>query len=213
MDATGNVNTGFASYSKIKIGDLNSFNMDLVKFRTVMDSSDNKIIQALINSDDPNDPSDDVTIGNMSVKINDLDVETVYDKHCFTTDSTKARPGAATYYLTIKEGKKHYSTDPTGSDGTEYYIDAESCVWIFLEYEAKNVDYSSGSYVGTGVVGDYQDKGLTIGQLEDTIGNISSEIIGATVHQLYECGMLANEYPNIRGMKIIEVVEKLNQIA
>ena len=214
MDATGNKNTGYQSYSVLKIGDLNSFDMDKVNLKTVMNSSENKIIQALLNSDDPNDDTDNVTIGNMSEKINQLDVETVYDKHCFTSDPTKAVSNAVKYYLTIDEdGKKIYSIDSTGSDGTVYYVDKSSVMWLFLEYTAEGVDYSSGTYVGTGIASKYVDKHLTVGKMDDSIGSISSEIMNASVHQLYECGILSVEYTNIKGMKIIDVVAKLNSVS
>ncbi len=206
--------TGKESYSDITIADMNSFDMDKVNLKTVMNSSENKIIQALLNGDDPNDDTDNVTIGNMSEKINDLDVETVYDKHCFTSDPTKAVSNAAKYYLTIDEdGKKIYSIDSTGSDGTVYYVDNSSVMWLFLEYSSQNVDYTSGSYVGTGVASKYVDKHLTVGKMDDSIGNISSEIMNASVHQLYECGILGSEYPNIKGMKIIDVVAKLDSLS
>jgi hypothetical protein len=213
MDATGNNNTGYASYSKLMVGDLNSFNMDNVKFSTIMESSTNKIIQGLLNSDDPNNPNDDVTVGNMDSRINALVVETVYDKHCFTDDATKAADNATPYYLTIENingvDTKVYSRTGTG---TKYYIAKDSGIWLFLEFRAENVDYSTTDYVGTGAAERYIDKHLTIGQMDSNIGNIAEQIMNSSIHQLYECGMLATEYENIRGMRVLGVIDKLNEL-
>lgn len=213
MDATGTTNTGYASYSQLIVKDLDSFDMDNVKFSTIMESSTNKIIQGLLNSDDPNNPNDDVTVGNMDAKINALDVETVYDKHCFTDDVNKAASNATPYYLTIQKidgvDTKVYSKTGTG---TKYYIAKDSGIWLFLEFRAENVDYSTTDYVGTGSAERYIDKHLTIGQMDSNIGNISAEIIHSSIHQLYECGMLEEEYENIRGMKVLGVIDKLNEI-
>jgi hypothetical protein len=178
-----------------------------------MESSTNKIIQGLLNSDDPNNPNDDVTVGNMDSRINALDVETVYDKHCFTDDATKAADNATPYYLTIENingvDTKVYSRTGTG---TKYYIAKDSGIWLFLEFRAENVDYSSTDYAGTGAAERYIDKHLTIGQMDSNIGNIAEQIMNSSIHQLYECGMLATEYENIRGMRVLGVIDKLNEL-
>jgi len=182
LDETGNEKTYSILRSGLSqpdgyvviVGDLDDFDINKVKLNKVIakaDCEDNKFLSKLVDDET-------VTLGNMSDKINALQIKDVYSINCFTNDSNLAVSGAGRYNLDQQTGT--YTYNASG----EYYLKKDCGSWLFLLYsfDSINSDGHAESYVPTN---------LTVAHLETGVANVSEAVHNATVRQLMDCGLIS----------------------
>ena len=207
-------------YEDITLNHLSNVEIDNVKLSTVMSGSSNDIIQTLIDEDNAHKDEDGyepATLGNIGDRINKLLVKDVYEVDCFTTNISEAVDNPVTYYKSVgQDGKTIYST--TG-EGEEYYVAKSSSVWLFMLFDAEDVDKTTFDeetglelHVGTGVANKYVEMDVTIKELKTRINVVSKNIMKATVRQVCDSGMLEGDYPKIYGLTFSDAIKRLNDL-
>ena len=185
-------------FGSITVADLGSnFKIDQVKLVTVLgDKSDygNNILNVLMSKDDDINP---ITVGNIGERLSNLYISDVYPTDCFVT--TKAYVGQIAYYKDTIDGKVCYVNETIASSTqkatTPYYISNENAhIWLFLYYETDSnndttINQSDRDINGNALI--YRELHHKLSDLQDDVDNISDRVMGATLLQLSDAGLLS----------------------
>ncbi|MBP5466693.1 MAG: hypothetical protein J6Y43_03925 [Clostridia bacterium] len=196
--------TGETDNDDITVGSLSSFNTDDIHLATVVGTTpSNNILQALVDSD--------TTLGNIGTKINDLAITDIFEAECFTTDAADAIDTASVYRLNV-DGS--YTLDTVS--GT-YYVSANSKVWLFMLYDCSGVSAdpatkgAATTYTPVNVKL-YGNGGTDVG-LESRLETVSSNLMGATVRQLVQTGILtespSGKYSPLYSQSFRQILDNL----
>jgi len=194
MDETGNEDiydilregTGKATNAEIKVVDLQDFKITRVKLSTVLSeeqASSNPLLAVLY-------ADEEVTIGNLSQKVNDVRLDEIYNIPCFTTDMQDARDKNLKY--SCDPDDETYTQDASG----EYYINDDVKVWFFIFYEVDKTAGGTDGIDGSGNAIAYKATKSTFGQMESkggevgVVDGINEKVSSATVKQLVDTGVL-----------------------
>ncbi len=176
-----NPSLGVTEREDLTVGCLQSFNQDRVHLSTVISGSGNRILDTLI--------AKDATFGNIGESINDLEMTDVFEVECFTEDSAKAIDTASKYVY--DDNAKTYTLDAGGT----YYISEDAKVWLFVLYDGNGV--ISADTATKGSVEVYTVKSVKLYgnggsdvSLRDRLETVSAMLVGATVRQLVQTGIL-----------------------
>ncbi len=163
--------------TEILLSDLSDgFSLSNVSLKTVLgETSDNVFLSALLSDDD-------VTVGNMTEKMNAIKISDVFTAECFTTDSSKAVEFSVGTYTYKKVGDDYVLSDTAGEDGNLYYVSSESGIWMLMYYNAENPD-------ADGFATQYTATNMTLGDMQEKIDSISGTMTNATIRQLVMCGI------------------------
>ena len=220
------------SYDDIRLSHLSSVEIDNVKLSTVMSDSSNDIIQTLIDEDNARKDEEGyepATLGNIGERINGLLVKDVYKVDCFTTDLLEAVNNPTTYYKTTEtrqvereNGKIEnvvYTVYSTTGTGEKYYVAKSSSVWLFMLFDAEEVDKTTFDeetglelHTGSGIANKYVEMDVSIKELKTRINVVSGNIMNATVRQVCDSGMLDGDYPKIYGLTFSDAIRRLNDL-
>lgn len=170
----------------ITIGDINDFDVANVKLKTVIPSTNNKILSMLLNDET-------VTVGNAGTKINELKVSDIYgddDTKCFTENAT----GNGKYVKLIGTEKETFVLESVydstlhgaKEEGKTYDISPSAGVWFFMFY-AREGDAAAD---GFGVK--YVATDIAFGQMESKVNEVSGSVQNATIRELVSCGLVGD---------------------
>lgn len=167
------------SEENIKIGDFKKFKLSNISLETFMSSSDNKIINALIEQG--------CTVGNIGTQINALKLYDIYGANCFTAHDGSAN----TPKYSLDEKTETYTLDDNGT----YMISKNAGIWLFLCYDGGEVETGANAL---GCRKTYTKSTATMGDLQDVTSGakISTRITSATIRQLVDAGILTSANQN-----------------
>lgn len=194
--------SGRENYDDILISDLkNGINFDNIKLNTVISSSENEVINALLKDDE-------VTLGNLGEKINNLNVYDLYGNRCFTTIEAEALDDVKTdKYKRVENtagtGKYSYVYDTNG----EYYISKEAGFMLLLAFNVTDVNTTNGR------ANKYEPSETTYAEFTqgDTMSNVFQS---ATVYQLIAAGIINdNSYSDaLKAKRLEEILQTINAL-
>ncbi len=201
----------YLEYKKgqIKVKDLSSFNAQSIKLNTVItEANGNKFIEKLLDRDD-------VTVGNIGTKINELKIADVYAHSCFeatTNDYGKYVKivDSDTYIL-----KNYYDANiDTLYNGVQiettfYAVSASANIWLFMLYDTQNVDVGGvmQHHDEHGHAFEYIGSGLTIGEMDTDISGVAGKIENSTLRQLADANILDD--PNSTHVDCSKTINEL----
>ena len=190
MDATG-----VEDSSNLTISSLSDFEIGDVRLHSVIESSTDPILGAVLAKDTEENP---LTISNLGYALHELKITEVFTDIVIFEKvegvTTKAR-------YTFNEVDGSYTLDESG----EYQISDLAKFWLFVMYDCEGIEEETGN--GT----KYTDNHLTVEGLEDGVNDMSTAIIEATMRQLKDAGVITGTYKDsLLKMSLKEVLDTLN---
>ena len=170
--------TGEEKNDEITISAISAFNVENIKLGTAItdpDTKNNKVLKPLLEDDE-------VTLGNLGDKIDNLEVSEIFPQECFTKDYNKSVKDGVKY-ATANDGKT-YTVSSTGS----YYISKEAKVWLFMFYTPSGEEADGSATT-------YTKKNVTFKDMQSQMGTTSVSFTTATVKQLIQSGILTEPNP------------------
>ncbi len=185
--------TGLAA-SDITLGSISGLDINNIHLSTVLSpGSGSNVLDTLLEDDS-------VTLGNLSNKLNDLSLYSVYGKECFVTSGS----GDA-YTKTTVGGKDAYVYDPSGT----YFISPDAGIWLIMCFDA-TTDPSTGRAT------QYVAADTTMNALETNSSSLTSKIQNTTIYQLIAAGMIQDSgtlNPNLKKLTLQQAIDLANSIA
>lgn len=166
----------------ILLSDLSDgFDIGNVKLSTVVgETSGNVFLDALLKDGN-------VTVGNVSEKMNALKISDVYNVESFTTEIEKAvQFNSGVVFSYKKEGDKFVKSGTAGEDGKLYYVNKEAGVWTLMCYSVNGTD-------SDGFATEYVINDVTAGNMKTKIDEMAHTLENFTIRQLVVTGLLAHK--------------------
>ena len=178
---------------QIRIDNLEDFNIDNIHLSTVIDGAEgNEVLEALLSEPD-------TTLGNISAKLNNLKLKTIYNIHDFTENPSEAMPSSPKYTKTTVTNATGTHDHFVLSDSGTYYISKDAKIWLLLLYSAGEKDVNGNAL-------SYTCKDLTLGNINQTISNASTCFMESTIKMLVDSGTLvestAGQYASIYTLTV-----------
>lgn len=206
--------TGVTSNDDLTIGSLSGeFDINKIKLKTIFgeESTGNVLLDSILEGDD-------VTVGNLPDKINNLTLYEAYGEQCFTTDSTNSWIPADHYTkqeITITKADGTVTTeyayyyDETGEG--EYYVSKNSGFMLLLSYKAQETDLTNGRtkiyYPSNYTLKDFE------GNSESSEGEDMNKVVAnAYIYELIAAGIIADneDKPYNNTIKAMTVQQLIN---
>ena len=184
--------TGSGAGGEILVSDLTtSFDVTKINLSTLIEPGNNNVLNTLLEDNT-------VTLANLGDKINDLELQSVFEVECFTTDTTDAviydDPTMGRYKKVSDPDGDRYVLLGSGQTASEiYYISKKTQIWLFMCYDD---DYNSDEVITSadfdsdGFALVYKPMHLTLGNLENKIIQASGQVKSATIRQLVSAGLM-----------------------
>lgn len=179
----------------IKVSDLSSFDMSNIKLNTIIkESTGNQLLDNLL-------AQDDVTIGNIGQKVNEMKIYDLYGESCFTTDSSQSTIPADAYSYDENTHVYTYVPESDRVSGTEYhYVANNSGIMLLLSYDITLKDDANGR------AKTYTPSSYRYTDLEN--GSVTNNLIkDSTVYQLIATGFLSDS--NSKGQPYSDTLKKM----
>ena len=202
---------GTGKNGAIIVSDLKNFKVTELRLSTVIDETDNNILKKLIEDDS-------VTIANLGDKINNIELQTIFEIECFTTDPSKAAIFADSnmgkYRKVVKPQEDCHMYDEDECiceqyvlatyeldlskgeryvDDNIYYVKKDAQIWLFMYYNDDDNDdgiVSNDDFNADGFAKSYKPMHLSFGNLQEKVAIMSDEIKHATIRQLVCSGLM-----------------------
>ena len=213
--------TGAENNDEIYVSALNSFSFSDVKLGTVLtEPTGNEMLDALRKDDS-------VTLSNIGSKLNNLSLYEVYGKNCFVHMSAGADQIApdSPKFKALYDGEKiiGFEHDESVSSDDAWYLHKDDGIWLLLCFKGENFKetflgdnplttdvYETDYWMDTdGRPEKYMISTLTLGALQTDASAVSNAILGATIRQLVDAGMLESTNTKIYPLTMQGVIDNM----
>ena len=213
--------TGAENNDEIYVSALNSFSFSGVRLGTVLtEPTGNDMLEALRKDDS-------VTLSNIGSKLNNLSLYEVYGKNCFVHMSAGADQIAldSPKFKALYDGEKiiGFEHDESVSGDDAWYLHKDDGIWLLLCFKGESFKetFLGDNPLTPGVVETdywmdtdgrpekYMISSLTLGALQTDASAVSNAILGATIRQLVDAGMLESTNTKIYPLTMQGVIDNM----